>query len=193
MVQWTFPEGDRDYLRLIQRLPLDVGSVPHRQHVVSRVILKGFAAPGTSGRGWSLTPFNVNRNEVQQDRGLKGCAYVPDFIMYAAQSAELAWKTVEDRLPPAITAARNGLLHASPSSDLRDTITDAIALHFVRNPRLLREESRLVAQATSDVRTRTLLEREAMLRDEFVRRYNLFPAGPQALEAVLDDAMIPLA
>jgi Protein of unknown function (DUF4238) len=191
MVQWTFPEGDRDYLRLIQRLPPDGGSVPHRQHVVSRAILKGFAAPGTSGHGWSLTPFNVARNEVQRDRGLTGCAYVRDFIMYAAQSAELAWKAVEDRLPPAITAARNGVLHASPSSDLRDTITDAIALHFVRNPRLLREESRLVAQATSDVRTRTLLEREAMVRDEFVRRYNLLPAGPQALEAVVDDAMIP--
>ena len=94
MVQWTFPEGDRDYLRLIQRLPLDVGSVPHKQHVVSRAILKGFAAPGTSGHGWSLTPFNVALNEVQRDRGLKGCAYVQDFIVYAAQSAELAWKAV---------------------------------------------------------------------------------------------------
>jgi hypothetical protein len=102
MVQWTFPEGDRDYLRLIQRLPLDVGSVPHKQNVVSRAILKGFAAPGTSGRGWSLTPFNVARNEAQKDRGLRGCAYVEDFIMYAAQSAERAWKAVEDRLPPAI-------------------------------------------------------------------------------------------
>jgi hypothetical protein len=88
MVQWTFPEGDRDYLHLIQRLPLDVGSVPRRQHVVSRAILKGFAAPRTSGSGWSLRPFNVARNEVQRDRGL-------------------AWKAVEDRLPPAITAARN--------------------------------------------------------------------------------------
>jgi hypothetical protein len=193
MVQWTFPQGDRDYLNLgrIQRLPLDVGSVPRKQHVVSRAILKGFAAPGTSGSGWSLRAFNVARNEVLKDRGVAGCAYVRDFIVYAAQSAELAWKAVEDRLPPAIAAARDGVLHASPSSDLRDTITDAVALHFVRNPRLLREESRLTAEATSDVRTRTLLERDAMLRDEFVRRYNLLPAGPQALEAVLDDAMTP--
>jgi Protein of unknown function (DUF4238) len=191
MVQWTFPEGDRDYLRLIQRLPPDVGSLPRRQHVVSRAILKGFAAPGTSGRGWSLRPFNVARSEVQRDRGLTGCAYVRDFIMYAAQSAELAWKAVEDRLPHAITAARTGVLHATLSSDLRDTITDAVALHFVRNPRFLREQLRLTAQATSDVRTRTLLEREAMLRDEFVRRYHLLSAGPQALEAVVDDAMIP--
>jgi hypothetical protein len=126
-----------------------------------------------------------------KDRGLDGCAYVRDFIMYAAQSAELAWQVVEDRLPQAITAARTGVLHTSPSSDLRDTITDAVALHFVRNPRLLREESRLTAQATSEVRTLTLLEREAQLRAEFVRRYKLLPAGPQALEAVLDDAMTP--
>ena len=108
MVQWTFPEGDRDYLGRIQRLPLDVGPVPRKQQVVSRAILKGFAAPGTAGGGWSLRPFNVAQNEVLRDRGLAGCAYVRDFIMYAAQSAELAWKAVEDRLPPAITAARDG-------------------------------------------------------------------------------------
>ena len=191
MVKWAFPEGDRDYLRLIQQLPPDVGSVPHKQHVVSQAILKGFAAPGTSGRGWSLRPFNVAHNKVQRDRGLSGCAYVRDFIMYAAQSAELTWKAVEDRLPPAIAAARNGVLHASPASDLRDTITDALALHFVRNNRLLREEARIVAQATSDVRTQALLEHEAMLRQEFVHRYRIYPAGRQALEAVLDDAMIP--
>jgi hypothetical protein len=126
MVQWTFPEGDRDYLGRTQRLPLDVGPVPRKQHVVSRAILKGFATPGTAGGGWSLRLFNVAQNEVLRDRGFAGCAYVRDFIMYAAQSAELAWKAVEDRLPPSITAAKDGVLHASPSSELRDTITDAV-------------------------------------------------------------------
>ena len=108
MVQWTFPEGDWDYLGRIQRLPLDVGPVPRKQHVVSRAILKGFAAPGTAGDGWPLRLFNVARNEVLRDRGLAGCAYVRDFIMYAAQSAELAWKAVEDAYRRRY-AARDGI------------------------------------------------------------------------------------
>lgn len=191
MAKWTFPEGDRDYLGRIQRLPPDVGPVPHDQHVVSRALLRGFAAPGTSGKGRSLRPYDVRRRKVMKDRGPDGCAFVRDFIMYAAESAEMVWKGVEDRLPPAIAAARAGSLHDPSSGDLRDTISDAVALHFVRNPRLLREESRLTTEATSEVRTRTLLERGAMLQDEFVRRYGLLPAGPQALEALIDDAMIP--
>lgn len=191
MVQWRFPEGDRDYLGRIQRLPPEVGPVPRDQHVVSKPILKGFAAPGTGGKGWSLRPFHVARRKVLKDRGPNGCAYVRDFIIYAAASAELVWKGVEDDLPPAIAAARAGTLHGAPASDLRDTITDALALHFVRNPRMLREESRIAEQATSDVRTRTLLERGALLHDEFVSRYGLLPAGPGALQAVLDDAITP--
>ena len=191
MAQWTFPEGDADYLGRIQRLPQDPGTVPHRQHVVSRAILKGFAAPGSNGRGWSLRPFNIRRRQVLRDRGLAGCAYVRDFIMYAASSAELAWKVVEDQLPAAITAARGGYLHEPESSTLRDTLTDAIALHFVRSPRLLRQEAMIAAAATSDVRTAVLLEREADLRAEFVRRYGLVPAGAGALEVVFEDAISP--
>lgn len=191
MVKWDFPEGDRDYLDRINQLSPDVGPVPRRQHVVSRSILKGFAAPGTAGSGWSLRPYDVARDRVLRDRGLTGCAYVPNFLMYAAGSAELAWKVVEDRLPPAIEAARTGVLHDTRCRDLRDTITDVIALHFVRNQRLLREQARLTAQATSEVRTRTLVERAAMLHNEFTRRYAMLPAGSEALEAVLDDAMTP--
>ena len=191
MAQWTFPEGDRDYLGRIQRLPDDFGQVPHRQHVVSRAILKGFATPGSNGSGWSLRPFNVRRRKVLRDRGLAGCAYVRDFIMYGASSAELVWKVVEDHLPPAITAARNGRLHDSESSALRDTLTDALALHFVRSPRLLRDEAMIAAAATSEVRTTALLAREADLRAEFVRRYGLVPAGSGALEALLDDTIAP--
>ena len=42
MAKWTFPEGDRDYLGRIQRLPPDVGPVPHDQHVVAVLDAGGF-------------------------------------------------------------------------------------------------------------------------------------------------------
>ena len=96
MAQWIFPEGDQDYLGLIQRLPPDVSPVPRDQHVVSRALLKGFAVPGTSGKGWSLSPYDVRRRKVMKDRGPDGCAFVRDFIMYAARSAEMVWNSVFD-------------------------------------------------------------------------------------------------
>ena len=68
------------------------------QHVVSRVILKGFAAPGHGGKGWELTPFDVRAGREEKTRGLRGCGRVPDFLMCAAESAEQLWNTeVENR------------------------------------------------------------------------------------------------
>jgi hypothetical protein len=191
VAKWNFPPGNDDYLELVARLPLDPGPVPHKQHVVSRAILRGFATPGSSGRGWSLTPFDVLEGRQLSDRGLRGCAYVEDFIVYAAQSAELVWKVVEDRLPGAIAAARQGFLHTVDNGGLRDTITDAIALHFVRSSRRLRQHLRIAEQVTADVRTRALLEKQTMLVNDFVRRYGLIPAGPDALETVVDGALAP--
>lgn len=191
VVEWHFPADDGDPFERIARLPKDSGPIPRKQHVVSQALLKGFATPGSSGKGWTLTPYDVVHRRAHRPQGLRGCAYVRDFIVYAAQSAELAWKSVEDELPVAIAAARSGDLHRDSNARLRDVLTDAIALHFVRTPRLLREQARLTAKTTSEVRTRTLLEQEAMLKREFVKRYGLVPAGTEALEAVLDVAMEP--
>lgn len=191
MVEWRFPDRDQDSLGRIARLPLDTGQTPRDQHVVSRAILKGFAAPGGSRRGWQLRPLDVRRNRIHRDLGPKGCAVVRDFIVYAAGSAEMVWKRTEDVLPRALESARRGDLHSVSDQRVRDTITDAIALHFVRKPWLLREHGRLVEEATSEVLTRTLLERHDVLVRKFVARYKLEPAGPEALASVMDEAISP--
>ena len=61
------------------------------QHVVSKVILQGFAAPRRGGKGWKLTPFDVRVGREEKSRGLKGCGRVPDFLLCAAESAERLW------------------------------------------------------------------------------------------------------
>ena len=43
------------------------------QHVVSKVVLRGFAAPGHSGKGWMLAPFDVRAGREGKPRGLAGC------------------------------------------------------------------------------------------------------------------------
>jgi hypothetical protein len=104
-----------------------------RQHVVSRVILKGFAAPGDGGAGWQLTPFDVRLGREGKSRGLKGCGRVPDFLLCASESAEQLWNEVENRLGPAIKAARDGHFHDHDSHV--SAIRDGIALHLVRSLR----------------------------------------------------------
>jgi len=191
VVDWSFPSDDHDPFERIAQLPPPTGSDPRKQHVITRALLKGFAEPGTAGKGWTLTPYDVVNRRLLKPRGVRGCGFVLDFIMYAAQSAESTWKSVEDDLPTAIEAARAGDLHLAENSRLRDTITDAIALHYVRTPRVRQQHSELTEKVTSAVRARTLAERPADLEREFLRRTGLVPAGPEALDAVLDDVMRP--
>ena len=191
VVDWSFPRDDHDPFERIAQLPPPTGSDPRKQHVITRALLKGFAEPGTAGKGWTLSPYDVVNLRLLKPTGLRGCGFVLDFIMYAAQSAESTWKSVEDDLPAAIRAARAGNLHRAENSRLRDTITDAIALHYVRAPRVRQQHSELTEKVTSAVRARTLAERPVDLEREFLRRTGLMPAGPEALDAVLDDAMRP--
>jgi hypothetical protein len=191
VVDWRFPRDDRDPFEQIAQLPPPTSSDPRKQHVITRALLKGFAEPGTAGKGWTLTPYDVVNQRLLKPTGLRGCGFVLDFIMYAAQSAESTWKSVEDDLPAAIGAARAGNLHRAENSRLRDTITDAIALHYVRAPRLRQQHSELTEKVTHAVRARTLTQRPAALEREFFKRTGLMPAGPEALDAVLDDVMRP--
>jgi hypothetical protein len=106
------------------------------QHVVSKVILRGFAAPGHGGKGWMLTPFDVRAGREERPRGLAGCGWVPDFLMCAAESAEQLWNAeVGTHLGPAIEAARHGRLHDQDAHVA--AIRDGIALHLVRSLRYL--------------------------------------------------------
>jgi len=157
------------------------------QHVVSKVVLKGFAAPGHKGQGWQLTPFNLRLGHERRSRGLNGCGKIPNFLTYASESAEQVWKSVEDRLDSAIKSARAGNLHSDNAQV--EAIKDGIALHLVRSPRYMELHQAIVSKTMEDVRRETLQSRVPMLRNEFRRRYGLEPAGREALEVVLDEPL----
>jgi hypothetical protein len=154
------------------------------QHVVSRVILKGFAAPGDGGAGWQMTPFDVRLGREGKSRGLKGCGRVPDFLLCASESAEQLWNEVENRLGPAIKAARDGHLHDHDSHV--SAVRDGIALHLVRSLRYLEIDHAAVAQTIENARRTAPIFRRSLLEAEFQRRYGLVPAGPEALVALLE-------
>jgi hypothetical protein len=110
MAAWLFPPSNRNLLDDIEVLDSDVSQPVRDQHVVSRVLLKGFAAPGEKGKGLELVPFDLQRGRPLRPLGLRGCAKVPNFITYASGSLELLWKQTEDKLGEAIQVAHDGKL-----------------------------------------------------------------------------------
>jgi hypothetical protein len=176
--RWQIPPPDPAGVTVARIRELE--SVTERrirnQHVVSRVILKGFAAPGHGGR-------------EQRRRGLRGCGRVPDFLMCAAETAEQLWNAeVENDLEPAIRAARDGHLHDSNVHVA--AIRDGIALHLVRSLRYLEINRAAVAQSIENVRQTAPVARRALLEAEFQRRHGLVPAGPEALAALLEGPLV---
>jgi hypothetical protein len=186
MSSWQIPprESPETYNARLRDLIPEAGDVTGDQHVVSRVLLKGFAAPGLRGSGWQLAPYDVRRGHEQKLRGLKGCGKVVNFLPYASTSAERLWNEVETRLDAAISAARDGRLHER-EKDV-GAIKDGIALHLVRSLRYREAHRAAVHRAVADLRTNMLQERTLLLLAEFYRRYGLYPAGLDALNSVLD-------
>lgn len=189
MARWQIPPADPSdvYLRRLRELESEADKRIRNQHVVSRVILKGFAALGPRGAGWQLTPFDLRLGREQKPRGLAGCGRVPDFLSFASASAEQLWKSVEDQLHDAIAAARSGDLHND--NRYAAAIKDCIALHLVRSIRYLEMHRSIITKSAEDVRRRALQSRKTMLQAEFRRRYKLEAAGPEALAMILEGSI----
>lgn len=105
-------------------------------------------------------------------------------MQFASGSAELIWKNVEDHLSEAIAAARAGHLHNDRAKV--DILKKAIALHLVRSHRYMAVHNASVNESAEEVRHETLRTRTDLLRKEFHQRYGLVPAGPEALEVIVD-------
>jgi Protein of unknown function (DUF4238) len=187
MSNWEIPPADPSdvYLQRLRELESQADQRITDQHVVSKVILKGFATPGPHGMGWQLTPFDVRLGHEQKPRGLRGCGKVPEFLTFASKSAEQLWKSVEDQLHYAIEASRAGHLH--DQTEHVEAIMDSIALHLVRSLRYLQVHRASVAQSIENVRRTAPHSRREMLQAEFKRRYGLVAAGNETLATVMEE------
>jgi hypothetical protein len=187
MSRWKIPPTDSSevFLERLRELEPQANRRVKNQHVVSRVILKGFAAPGSSATGWQLTPFDLRLGSEQRSRGLKGCGKVPDFLLFASESAEQLWQAVETQLNSAVAAARAGHLHDQTA--YVEAVIDGISLHLVRSLRYRDMHRTFVSQSIEDIRQTALDSRRAMLQAEFQRRYGLAAAGPEALAMILEE------
>lgn len=185
VARWAFPplEPDFDYVAAICALKSEEIQPVKNQHVVSRVVLKGFASLQGRRQGWQLARFDKHRRRELDSRGLNACGKIDEFIQYASGSAEKLWNDVETRLGDAIKSAEAGALHQH--EEHVKTIKHGIALHLVRTPHFRRMHERSFIEAVHDLRKEMLENKQAMLSAEFRRRYGLEPAGAEAFELVL--------
>ncbi|MEO7194259.1 MAG: DUF4238 domain-containing protein [Pseudonocardiaceae bacterium] len=186
MAKWVFPplEPDFDYVAAMRALASEEIRPVKRQHVVSKVVLKGFASLKGRRQGWQLARFDKRRCRELYPKGLDACGKIDGFVQYASGSAEALWDGVEKKLGTAIESAEAGALHRDEKNI--KTIKQGIALHLVRTPHFRRIHESSFAEAVRALRKEMLENEQAMLSGEFRRRYGLEPAGAEARELVLD-------
>jgi hypothetical protein len=187
VASWNFPPLNEgfDYVGAMRALASEEIQPVKDQHVVSKVVLKGFASPPAGRQGWQLARYDKARQRELDPKGLNACGKVVGFIQYASGSAEALWQEVENRLDAAIKSAEAGTLHENEAHV--KTIKDGIALHLVRTPHYRRLHESSFVEAMSAVRKDMLENKQVMLAEEFRRRYGLEPAGVEALDVLLHE------
>ncbi|WP_284749313.1 DUF4238 domain-containing protein [Amycolatopsis sp. RTGN1] len=187
MATWSFPKPVADYDTVIAELEAETGAPVTGQHVVSRVVLNGFAAPGKGSAGWELVPYDLLYGRELKKLGVRGCGKIANFLPFASASAERLWKSVEDNLGAAIKVARDGDL--SSTSSHAQVIKDGIALHLVRSPRYLRIHQDSARESASVTYAEAPFSHADVLQAEFYRRHGFYAAGPDALRTLLKGSL----
>ena len=153
----------------------------HRQHVMSQAILRRFCEQVRNNAGSELLRWDL-RYGSSRLTGPGGVGYIQDFVKIDSAATEGVWRRVENGLPDAIAwaeaitaVAKNGTNF--PESQYVSVMRDAIALHYVRNPRTL-EIHEQSFQAAHDKNSH-LWSSSAWSNEAFRRTYGLEPAGPE--------------
>jgi hypothetical protein len=149
---------------------------PHRQHLVSRSLLRRWT--DTSGR---LMAYDLEGSRVQgQVKSPNAVCYQHDFIQVDARKAEERWnREVEGDLPQLLASVENGT--ALDTGARIAALKRLLALHWARSRTVREVNERIREPAAEVVRRRLVLENLDSFYAAFVARYRMLPAGLGAL------------
>ena len=184
----TNPGGTLDRIRQLQ--PTAGHHVP-RQHTVSRVVLKNYAAPRSSKYRGSLGRVDLTRASLKPTwRGPHGCGYVDDFVVFSSRSLEHLWSETEAKLGDAIAACIHNLY---PDPNQIQVLKDAVALHFVRSVHSPAKLDQIWEENLQELRRKILTTQRARLESAFRELHGgLHPAGQDGLSLVFDSLTAPM-
>lgn len=159
------------------------------QHVISKVLLKRFAAPFGSN-GLKLVPFNLEHpDRLHKMASPRECGKVPYFARFASASLEQVWGKLETRIPDAARAVDRGDVFQHEQHV--QTLKDLIALHLVRSLNYRNVHERIFTNVYTEHRTALLTDKSDLLRLAVLQRSGLHLAGPQGLTAAADQILSP--
>jgi hypothetical protein len=162
-----------DVLTDIQRVLQEANDNVRDQHVVSKVVLKRFAARQGPHKGL-IVPFSLDYPDGRhRPRGADGCGKIDNFVPAASRSLEMLWKQTEDKLPEAF----KHLESPSPFAEERhlSLIKDAIALHYVRSPPVKEMHFKVFEDALAHTRELMLTEGIELLDRGFHDKHGRIP------------------
>ncbi|GAA4980521.1 DUF4238 domain-containing protein [Kitasatospora paranensis] len=171
----------------IETLRADGRAPVVNQHVVSRVLLKRFAAHAGSA-GHQVYSFDLDRpTNRHRTRSIKTCGTVPDFVPFASASLEEVWSRVENLLPAAADAVERGDIFEHEEYVL--VLKDFIALHWARSLHYRALHDQIFAALYERQRTKLLTVHADLLRADYLKHSGEHVADPQTLAMWAEDLM----
>ncbi|MDT0322238.1 DUF4238 domain-containing protein [Streptomyces millisiae] len=177
---WSDPRWER-----IRELQLAKEQHVTRQHVVSRVLLQRFTAPGKGSSGKQLEVFDLAHPErPPRLKGPRGCGWVENFASFASGSLEVLWGQTEQRAPAALAAVDERRPFDDPSHG--DVLRDLVALHLVRSIRFQRVHHNALLRTLERLKRNLVEENGEILKQVVQRDYGLHITGQGAMEFFAD-------
>jgi len=152
----------------------DTGGI-ERQHTVSRVVLRGWSVQGRFGRvdlRWGTANEHTSPRAEGFDRW---------FVRGGRSTAsEELWKSIEDKVGPAIAAVADGTIYAR--GQLAQALKDLVALHVVRSTSATEMWARAIQRSDHLRGLLEAIDDPVILRGHHEERTGLVAAGNEALE-----------
>ncbi|MER5775490.1 DUF4238 domain-containing protein [Streptomyces sp. NPDC002039] len=183
-------EASDPFWSRVRELEHDPGRRVRRQHLVSKVLLKRFTAPGTGGQGPQLYPYDLDHpHQVHKLKGPAGCGWVEDFVPFASGSLESVWARTEQHLPRAFAALDAGRLFEEPEH--HPVLRDLIALHWVRSHFYRNTFDRIYTDSRAQRRQWFLTTGQDLIKAAALQELGLHLTGLQGLQHVVDELQRP--
>ncbi|MEU6215580.1 DUF4238 domain-containing protein [Streptomyces sp. NPDC047023] len=174
----------------VRELEHTPGRPVHRQHLVSRVLLKRFTQPGSRGAGPQLYPFDLRHpHQPHKLKGPAGCGWVQDFVPFASGTLEAVWARTEQTLPRAFASLDAGKLFDEPEH--HPVLRDLVALHWVRSYFYRDAFARIYTDFRAHSRRWFLTSGQELIRAAALQEYGLHITGAQGLEHTTDELLRP--
>jgi hypothetical protein len=150
-----------------------------KQHFLSQVVQRRWQEP-VPGLGKVLRSYDL-RTGVEDHGTTEELGMVEHFVQVDSKATEDLWWVVENEFNRAVNPVLAG---QPPSAKQLDTLKACVALHYIRNPQIVKGHQDGFAAAVEQQTERLIRVGYASL--VYYREHGIWPAGPEAYQEGVD-------